>query len=99
MTSYWVSTPFFTVRVDVRDGVIQRSSANYIKRHWGKAWQPWIGAGQEVWPSAQPATPSRSRGGSHMMNAFTQKDPCPICRILAAAQGQVGPVALQLLLA
>jgi hypothetical protein len=34
-----------------------------------------------------------------MMNAFTQKDPCPICRILAAAQGQVGPVALQLLLA
>jgi hypothetical protein len=44
MTSYWVSTPFFTVRVDVRDGVIQRSSANYIKRHWGKAWQPWIAA-------------------------------------------------------
>src|ERR1041385_2180207 len=44
------------------------------------------GVGQEVWPSAQPATPSSARGDDNMSDASKTQNACAICAILDAAQ-------------
>ena len=41
-TSYYVSTPRFTVRVDVAHNTILRTSARYIWRAYGTSWSAWI---------------------------------------------------------
>ena len=42
MGSYFVSTPRWTVRVDVERGVIQPTSAPYMKSAYGQAWETWL---------------------------------------------------------
>jgi hypothetical protein len=41
MQSYYVSTPGWTCRVDVESGVIQPSTARYLKAAHGQAWGTW----------------------------------------------------------
>ncbi len=38
---WFVSTSHWTVRVDVRAGVIQPSSARFIQAAYGQAWATW----------------------------------------------------------
>lgn len=41
MTSYYVSTPRWTVRVDVDQDMIQRTTARYLRTCYGQAWETW----------------------------------------------------------
>ena len=40
-TSYWVSTPHWTCRVEVKEGKIHPSSARYLKTSYGADWDTW----------------------------------------------------------
>ena len=50
MTSYYVSTPRYTIRVDVTtSGRIAASSARYVFRNYGAAWAPWLAGQKRTW--------------------------------------------------
>lgn len=45
MTAYYVSTPRFTIRVDVSPaGLILPTSARYLHRSYGHPWLVWLAA-------------------------------------------------------
>ena len=58
MSQWWVSSPRYTIRVDVTvTGTIAATSARYVSRNYGQLWAQWLAGQQRTWGGALRIVP------------------------------------------